>query len=61
MPRRKRLGIVYGTPIDMPFDDEPTDAEVTQVHAKYCAEVKRLFDTYKKRFGYAEEETLEFV
>ena len=32
-----------------------------QVHAAYVREVRRIFDTYKARFGYAEAETLELV
>lgn len=28
---------------------EPTQDDIDRRHAKYCEEVKRLFDTYKER------------
>ena len=47
------------------LDFEPTAAYalryIAEVHAAYVGEVRRIFDTYKSRFGYAEGETLELV
>ena len=40
---------------------EPTAAYIAEVHAAYVREVRRIFDTYKARFGYTEAETLELV
>ena len=39
----------------------PPAEYVAEVHAAYVREVRRIFDTYKARFGYAEAETLELV
>ncbi len=39
----------------------PTDADVTAVQAKYEAAVRDLFDRYKARYGYSDQETLSFV
>ena len=49
------------------LDFEPTAAYalryIAEVHAAYVGEVevRRIFDTYKSRFGYGEGETLELV
>ena len=55
------LGHVWGAPIRVTRQAEPTAAYIAEVHAAYVREVRRIFDTYKARFGYAEAETLELV
>ena len=90
------LGYVWGAPIPVTRQTEPTAAYIAEVHAAYVAEVchmhtprghtprmhtphaththmhlrvvsrrlvqvRRIFDTYKSRFGYDESETLELV
>ena len=55
------LGYVWGAPIRVTRQAEPTAAYIAEVHAAYVGEVRRIFDTYKSRFGYAEGETLELV
>ena len=55
------LGFVWGAPIKVTQQAEPSAEYIAEVHAKYCAEVRRIFDTYKARFGYSAEEELELV
>ena len=55
------LGHVWGAPIRVTRQAEPTAACIAEVHAAFVGEVRRIFDTYKSRFGYADGETLELV
>ena len=55
------LGFVWGPPIVVMKQAEPSDEYIAQVHAQYCREVRRIFETYKARFGYSDDESLEFV
>ena len=55
------LGHVWGAPIRVTRQAEPTAAYIAEVHAAFVGEVRRIFDTYKSRFGYADGETLELV
>ncbi|TMW64451.1 hypothetical protein Poli38472_013073 [Pythium oligandrum] len=57
-PKEKTFGIVYGKPIAVTQNENPTDEELHTVHAKYMAEIERLFNDYKKTFGYDDDETL---
>ena len=52
---------MWGAPIRVTRQAEPAAAYIAEVHAAYVREVRRIFDTYKVRFGYAEAETLELV
>jgi hypothetical protein len=42
----------------LPFIPEPTDADIDEWHAKHCAEVTRLFDTYKEKLPAYKHKTL---
>jgi Diacylglycerol acyltransferase len=42
---------VRGRPLGIPAIAEPTHEQVLEWHAKYVAEVKRLFDKYKEKAG----------
>lgn len=57
-PKGKSFGVVYGKPMALKQVEHPTDEEVKEVHDKYVAEVERLFNQYKKSFGYDDDETL---
>lgn len=57
-PQGKTFGVVYGKPIAVKQNAEPTEEELRAVHAIYKAEVQRLFDEYKKTYGYDDDETL---
>lgn len=58
---KRKFGVVYGEPIPVSKNENPTDEEVQKLHAQYMERVKGLFETYKGRYGYDENETLEIV
>lgn len=49
IPRDDKLLYVGGQPLGMPHLPNPTQEDIDNWHAKYCDEVRRLFDTYKER------------
>ncbi|KAK3245060.1 hypothetical protein CYMTET_45351 [Cymbomonas tetramitiformis] len=55
------LGYVWGKPIPVTKMDEPTQDYIDEIHAKYMAAILDIFERYKSRFGYSDEETLKFV
>ncbi|KDO23508.1 hypothetical protein SPRG_11430 [Saprolegnia parasitica CBS 223.65] len=55
---KRRMGIVYGTPIAVEQKDDPTDDDCLAYHATYAAALQRIFDAYKTDFGYDDDETL---
>lgn len=58
LPKDKHLGIVFGKPIEVTKNKNPSDKEVRNVHAKYIAQLERLFNEYKDRFGCDADEKL---
>jgi len=55
------LGYVWGQPIPVRHDPSCPPEYVDQVHAAYMEAVAALFERHKLRFGYAAEETLQYV
>ena len=55
------MGFVWGAPIKVEQNPSPSAEYVASVHAKYCEAIETIFETHKKRFGYADDETLELV
>lgn len=53
IPRRTKIGLVVGHPIDCSAiqSANPAQSDVDRIHAQYFATVKQLFETYKARFG----------
>mmetsp|Transcript_4988 Transcript_4988/g.12657 ORF Transcript_4988/g.12657 Transcript_4988/m.12657 type:complete len:322 (-) Transcript_4988:389-1354(-) len=49
IPRDVKLMYVSGQPLGMPKISDPSQDDIDKWHSKYCAEVKRLFDSYKER------------
>ena len=49
VPKRRKLLIVTGQPLGLPYLKRPRPRQVDEYHRKYCDEVKRLFETYKGR------------
>ncbi len=56
LPVNKRpFGWVYGKAI-------PTKGKtVDEAHTEFLKEMERIFETYKKYFGYSEDERIEMV
>uniref|UniRef100_K3X4M3 Acyltransferase n=1 Tax=Globisporangium ultimum (strain ATCC 200006 / CBS 805.95 / DAOM BR144) TaxID=431595 RepID=K3X4M3_GLOUD len=61
LPEGKTFGVVYGKPIPTTLNTDPSDDEVQAMHAQYVAEVERIFEQYKVKFGYDADETLVIV
>ncbi|KAF0700339.1 Aste57867_9152 [Aphanomyces stellatus] len=57
----RRFGVVYGKPISVTKNENPTDEEIAVLHAIYVERVKELFAKYKTEFGYDDDETLVIV
>ena len=55
------LGFVWGAPLPVRQEAEPSDAYVAEVHAAYVKAIGELFERNKGDFGYAPDETLEVV
>lgn len=55
-PHPVELNQCVGTPISVARTDNPTEAQVEALHAKYKAGLREVFDANKARFGYAEAE-----
>jgi len=45
----------------MPQIEKPTQQDIDLWHEKYCAQVQRLFDTYKERVPEYKHKKLEIV
>ena len=56
-----RLGYVWGEPLEVQQQAEPSDAYVAEVHARFVASVVDLFERHKGEFGYAADEVIEIV
>lgn len=61
MPLKRQLAIVYGKPLSVTKNPNPTDAEVAAVQTAYETAVRDIFERYKARYGYSPSETLTFV
>jgi len=63
MPKTDRAyGCVFGKTISVKqTKGAEAPAEVDKLHQHCMDEIQRIFDVYKKRFGYDDEEKLEFV
>ena len=55
------LGYVWGAPIAVRHEPEPSDEYVDEVHRMYTEAIVALFERHKRSFGYAADETLEIV
>jgi hypothetical protein len=49
IPRDEQLLVARGKPMGLPHIPDPSQNDIDYWHAKYCQEVKRLFDTYKEK------------
>jgi hypothetical protein len=57
-PAGKPFGVVFGKPIALKPNDNPSEEDLVAVQVEYIKEVERLFSQYKKEFGYDDDETL---
>jgi len=55
------MSIVFGTPIPVPKIENPTDEEINTYHKKFIQGIETIFEKYKIKFGYTEDETLGYI
>ncbi|CAK4677786.1 hypothetical protein AeMF1_001047 [Aphanomyces euteiches] len=55
---KRKFGVVFGKPIPVDKKEDPTDEELTKLHALYVERLKEIFEKYKAEFGYDDDETL---
>jgi 2-acylglycerol O-acyltransferase 2 len=58
MPKQIPLVTVIGAPIEVTQKDQPTQADVDELHDKFCAELKSIFDTHKSDYYGDDSHTL---
>jgi len=50
-PKRRRLIVCIGKPIEVEKVEHPTNEQVVALHARYVTELRALFDRYKPEMG----------
>ncbi|XP_058457665.1 2-acylglycerol O-acyltransferase 2-A-like isoform X1 [Malaya genurostris] len=50
IPRRKPLNTVIGGPVETEKIENPTQADVDELHARFCTALEDLFEKYKVKF-----------
>ena len=54
LPRRKPITVVFGSPIQVEKDDNPSDEKVKQVHKQFYSELVKLFEKHKEQYGHGD-------
>lgn len=52
LPYRRRIDVVVGKPIEVPYDPEPSEEVVNKWHDIYVEELLKLVETNRERFNY---------
>lgn len=52
------LSVVFGEPIDVIQQDNPSDEYIEELWQKYIGQIETLYHTYKDRYGYPKDEVL---
>lgn len=60
-PFQSQLVTVVGKPLAVPEIADPTSEQVEYHHARYLAEVARIYDTYKDQYGLVNSPPLRFI
>eukprot|EP00760_Papus_ankaliazontas_P029574 PhM_4_TR4298/c0_g1_i1/m.45099/K14457/MOGAT2, MGAT2; 2-acylglycerol O-acyltransferase 2 len=50
IPHRRPISVVVGDAIDLPRTPEPTQQQIDEAHAKYCAALTKLYNTYRNLY-----------
>lgn len=61
IPRPCPLLYVSGKPLGMPKIENPTNEDIDHWHTEYCAQVTRIFETYKEKVPAYKHKTLEII
>lgn len=61
MPYRRPMNIVVGRPIEVVKMTKPTQEYIDEVHGKYCAELRVLWESWKDTFAKERIKELEII
>lgn len=61
VPRRTKITLVVGQPIEMPFIKEPSPEEVDMHHSLYIEKLKELYDTHKHKYNEPKNKELVII
>ncbi|XP_030752581.1 2-acylglycerol O-acyltransferase 1-like [Sitophilus oryzae] len=53
VPRRKRIVVVVGKPLDIPKIDNPNHEQIEEYHSKFVVHLKEMFD--EQKYNYLED------
>uniref|UniRef100_A0A0K2V3N8 Acyltransferase n=1 Tax=Lepeophtheirus salmonis TaxID=72036 RepID=A0A0K2V3N8_LEPSM len=51
VPRRKKLTVVVGSPMDIPRDEDPSRELIEETHSKFVDSVQKLYNEYNPKYG----------
>lgn len=57
LPFHSPMSVVFGEPIEVIKNSNPTQQEIDKMYEKYITAQKDIFNQYKERYGYDKEET----
>jgi len=58
LPYRTPMTCVFGEPLPVDKVEDPTEAQVIELHGAYCKALAALFETHKGEAGYGKDEVL---
>ena len=58
MPRRVNITMLIGNPILVDKVDEPSVAQVDELHERYLSEMRALFDQHKASLGWGHRQLI---
>ncbi|XP_067841461.1 2-acylglycerol O-acyltransferase 2 [Heptranchias perlo] len=61
VPYRKPIHTVVGKPIEVEKKENPTQAEINELHQKYIEELSKLFEEHKTKYKVPEDKHLSFI
>ena len=61
LPDRRPNTVIFGKPIPVRKNENPTDAEVEEALVEYLQQCVDIFHTFKGNLGYGPEQTLNIV
>ena len=54
VPRRNNITVVFGSPISVEKDEDPSEEKITELHRRFYKETEKLFEDHKHKYGHGE-------
>lgn len=61
VPKRVPINVVFGKPISIEKNENPTAEEINKYHALYIEALQDIFTDYRDIVGYSKDEKLEII